>query len=70
MIDPRKNGQLFYRFARIETEATAHLVGIGIGLYMVEEVARAHRGRVVVDSRPWASSEFALEWPKRDTATV
>src|SRR5437588_6257065 len=69
-IDPKNHGQLFRRFARIETEATAHLVGFGIGLYMVQEVARAHGGRVTVDSRPGAGSEFALELPKRDSAAV
>ena len=69
-IDSRNHGQLFKRFARIETEATAHLVGFGIGLYMVQEVARAHGGRVTVDSRLGAGSEFALELPKRDNAGV
>ena len=69
-IDPKNHGQLFKRFARIETEASAHLVGFGIGLYMVQEVARAHGGRVTVDSRPGSGSEFALELPKRDTAGV
>jgi signal transduction histidine kinase len=69
-IDPGNHGQLFQRFARIETEASAHLVGFGIGLYIVREVARAHGGRVTVDSRPGAGSEFGLELPKRDSAAV
>jgi signal transduction histidine kinase len=64
-IDPRHQGQLFKRFARIETEATSHLVGLGIGLYLVQEVARAHGGRVQVDSQPGAGSEFTLELPRR-----
>jgi len=69
-IDPDHHGQLFKRFAPIETEATAHLVGFGIGLYMVQEVARAHGGRVTVDSRPGSGSEFVLELPKPDSAGV
>jgi signal transduction histidine kinase len=64
-IDPEHQGELFKRFARIETEANRHLVGMGIGLYLVQEVARAHDGRVLVDSRPGAGSEFTLELPRQ-----
>jgi signal transduction histidine kinase len=63
-IEPRNQGQLFKRFARIETDANRHLVGLGIGLYLVQEVAGAHGGRVLVDSRPGAGSEFTLELAK------
>jgi signal transduction histidine kinase len=65
-IEPQNQGQLFKRFARIETDANRHLVGMGIGLYIVQEVARAHGGRVLVDSRPGAGSEFLLELPSGD----
>ncbi len=63
-IDPRNQGQLFKRFARIETDANRHLVGMGIGLYLVQQVAGAHSGRVLVDSRPGVGSEFTLELPR------
>jgi len=55
---------LFERFARIETDENQHQVGMGIGLYMVREVARAHGGRVTVSSRTGAGSEFVLELPR------
>jgi signal transduction histidine kinase len=63
-IEPQSQGQLFKRFARIETEGNRHLVGMGIGLYLVQEVARAHGGRVGMDSTPGAGSEFTLELPR------
>src|SRR5439155_3294038 len=56
------------RFTRIESEATRHLVGLGIGLYIVQEVANAHGGQVLVDSRPGVGSEFTLELPRSITA--
>ena len=63
-VDPQSQGQLFKRFARIETEENRHLIGMGIGLYLVQEVARAHGGRVLVDSRPGVGSEFRFELPR------
>ena len=63
-IEPPNQGQLFKRFARIETDANRHLVGLGIGLYLVQEVALAHGGRVLVVSRPGAGSEFTVELPR------
>jgi signal transduction histidine kinase len=63
-VDPKAQGQLFKRFARIETEENRHLIGMGIGLYLVQEVALAHNGRVLVDSRPGLGSEFRFELPR------
>jgi signal transduction histidine kinase len=63
-VDPKAQGQLFKRFARIETEENRHLIGMGIGLYLVQEVAHAHGGRVFVDSRPGVGSEFRFELPR------
>ncbi len=63
-IEPPNQGQLFKRFARIETDANRHLVGLGIGLYLVQEVALAHGGRVLVVSRPGAGSEFTVDLPR------
>lgn len=65
-IDPRLHGQLFKRFARIETPENSHLIGLGIGLYLVQEVARAHRGSIAVESEPGTGSEFRLQLPSAD----
>lgn len=65
-IDRRHHGQLFKRFARIETPENSHLVGLGIGLYLVREVARAHGGAIGVQSELGTGSEFQLKLPVSD----
>jgi signal transduction histidine kinase len=37
--------------------------GVGLGLYIVREIARAHGGRVDVRSTPEEGTTFLLEWP-------
>jgi len=37
--------------------------GVGLGLYIVREIARAHGGAVDVQSSAGAGTTFALEWP-------
>jgi signal transduction histidine kinase len=63
-IDPQTQGQLFKRFARIENDDNRHLVGMGIGLYLVQEVAQVHGGQALVNSQPGVGSEFRLQLPQ------
>jgi signal transduction histidine kinase len=53
--------RIFGRFERGRTEAP----GTGLGLYLVEEVARAHGGRVDLVSAEEHGSTFALVLPSR-----
>jgi signal transduction histidine kinase len=54
----------FYRTAPIAADGTVldHR-GAGLGLFIVDQVARAHGGRVSVISEPGAGSEFVLQLP-------
>ena len=62
-IEQEDQAHLFTRFGRIETKATAHTSGTGLGLWLSREIARMHDGDVTVDSRPGLGSTFTLEIP-------
>lgn len=53
--------RIFGRFERGSTEAP----GTGLGLFLVEEVARAHGGRVDLETAEGQGSTFTLVLPLR-----
>jgi signal transduction histidine kinase/DNA-binding response OmpR family regulator len=55
--------QLFQRFHRIESARARSAEGSGIGLALVQELARMHGGEVTVQSRPGAGSCFRVRVP-------
>lgn len=55
-------GQVFERFHRVPAE-THEIKGVGLGLALCREVARAHGGDVTVTSTPGAGSTFTLSLP-------
>jgi signal transduction histidine kinase len=62
-IDEQEQSRLFRRFSRVETDDNRHLVGLGIGLYLVLEIAQAHGGEIALQSRSGQGSEFRLTLP-------
>src|SRR5262245_6550797 len=60
--------RLFSRFGRVSSEATRHIPGIGLGLYLARELARLHGGDIDVESKPGAGSTFVLSLPRGRTA--
>ena len=64
-VDPTIARSLFDRHARGVTSRTARPEGMGIGLSIVDAVARAHRGRVDVDSRVGDGARFTISIPIR-----
>jgi signal transduction histidine kinase len=54
---------VFAKFTRGEEARTRGIKGTGIGLAMVDEVVRAHHGRVEVASEPGRGSAFAIVLP-------
>ena len=55
--------QIFQKFVRGRSVRSEHVKGTGIGLAMVEAIARAHGGRVELESRPGQGSRFTILLP-------
>jgi two-component system sensor histidine kinase BaeS len=54
---------VFDRFRRLDASRTRATGGTGIGLSIVREIARAHRGRASVQAGPRGGSLFVLAMP-------
>lgn len=61
---------LFDRFYRVDTSGKLARQGLGIGLYLVSEIVRRHRGYVDVASIPGEGSTFLLFLPLHQPATL
>ena len=60
-IAPADQHRIFERFER--PAATAHLGGVGLGLWIARELVVAHGGRITVESAPGLGSTFTVELP-------
>jgi sigma-B regulation protein RsbU (phosphoserine phosphatase) len=60
-IPPQLQQRLFEPMVRGAEAGAAQ--GVGLGLYIVREIARAHGGQVRVRSAPQEGTTFVLEWP-------
>ena len=54
---------LFDRFSRVRGGESEGMGGLGLGLYVVEQVIRGHGGRVEVESTPGVGSMFRICLP-------
>jgi len=62
-IPRRLQRRVFEKFFRVESAASAGSGGCGLGLAIVDQVMKAHGGRVSVASEPGQGSSFALCFP-------
>lgn len=62
-IDPSARESLFTRYARGATSRTSRPEGMGIGLSIVDAIARAHGGHARAISEPGAGSTFEITLP-------
>jgi signal transduction histidine kinase len=62
-IEPEHLPRLGERFYRVDKARSRQLGGTGLGLAIVKHIARAHGGRLTVESAPGQGSAFHLHLP-------
>lgn len=62
-IPPEHLPRLFERFYVVDRARSRSLGGTGLGLSIVKHIARAHGGRVSVESRPGEGARFTIHLP-------
>jgi two-component system sensor histidine kinase KdpD len=65
-IPEREQRHIFDRYYR--GDQSRHLPGTGMGLAIVQQIARAHNGSLSVSSRPDSGTEFTLSLPREEQA--
>jgi signal transduction histidine kinase len=45
--------------------STAHYGGLGLGLYIANQMVIAHRGNIVATSEPGQGATFTIRMPRR-----
>jgi signal transduction histidine kinase len=63
-IPAREQRRIFRRFYRVDQRLTRETSGVGLGLSIVDLIARAHGGAVTVHSESGAGSTFTLRLPR------
>lgn len=62
-IGPEEKGRLFDRFSQADMSSTREYGGLGLGLFIVSEIVRAHDGTIEVESLPGEGSTFTVRIP-------
>ena len=62
-VAPEERSRIFERFVRLEPARSRNPEGSGLGLAIVDQVARAHNGRVEIDDRPGGGAVFRAVIP-------
>jgi len=67
-IYPEFVNRLFGRYERFESNRTSKVVGTGLGLAISRQIVELHGGRIWVDSKVGAGSNFQFTVPIRAVA--
>ena len=62
-LAPEEQKHIFEKFYRAPSHEDRLIAGTGLGLTVVAHIAKAHGGRVEVESAPGAGSTFCLFLP-------
>jgi signal transduction histidine kinase len=62
-VPPRERIRVFERFVRLERDREANTTGTGLGLALVQELARLHGGTAWAEGAPGGGARLVVEWP-------
>ena len=62
-IDQGDRVRPFTHFARLVTADSSNIPATGLGLYLSREIARMHRGEILVENERLVGSTFTLVLP-------
>jgi two-component system phosphate regulon sensor histidine kinase PhoR len=65
-IAPADQKRIFEKFVRVEAGLVHDVKGAGLGLSLVQQIVRAHGGRVELESSPGEGSTFTVLLPLAD----
>ncbi|GHO47408.1 hypothetical protein KSX_55710 [Ktedonospora formicarum] len=66
-IPREKRDKIFDRFYRVADPRQKAIPGLGVGLYIVSEIVKHHRGTITVESEPGKGSTFQVMLPQKRT---
>lgn len=64
-IPKEEKEKVFERFFRVKSKKENAISGLGLGLYLVEEIVKAHKGLLWVESTEGVGSTFYFSLPKK-----
>ncbi|MHB1341112.1 MAG: ATP-binding protein [Coriobacteriia bacterium] len=62
-IAPEDVPRLFDRFSQVDMSSTREFGGVGLGLFVADEIVRAHGGTISVEGNPRKGSTFIIRLP-------
>jgi PAS domain S-box-containing protein len=57
--------KVFERFFRVKAKEENRIKGLGLGLYIANEIVKAHKGKLLVESTEGIGSTFSFSLPKK-----
>lgn len=69
-IPERDREALFNAFYRTRDANESAVPGLGLGLYIVQELVQAHDGAIYIDEAPGGGSRFNIELPRPETESL